>query len=75
MDRDNPGYRPTRTGTPNRDSLDRDLAGQRPPDRDFPKDIESPGQRAPEGAWDQADRQQVTSYRDLLPGGQNDKRL
>ena len=47
---------------PDRDPLDRD-----PPDRDPQTEtpwIETPRQRPPEGTWDQAARQEVTSYRD-----------
>ena len=57
-------------------SLDRDPLGQRPlrqrpswtetPWTETPRQ-RPPGLRPPEGTWDQAARQEVTSYRDLLP--------
>ena len=55
-----PSQRPHWTKTP----LDKDLPGQRPP-----------GQRPPVGTWDQAARQELTSYRERPVDRVTDTRL
>ena len=57
----------TETPTLDGDPLDIDPPKQRPPGRNMAPGTEKP----PEGTWDQAARQEVTSYRDL-PCGQTD---
>ena len=59
LDRDPPGQRPPGQ----RPSMDRDPPGQKHPmDRDPPRQ-RTPTPRPPEGTWDQAAGQEVTSYR------------